>query len=225
MTWVGASRVCFSLRRTFRERIIFDPMLTSSASASQQPRARLGGLCRDLAGGLRQQMVFWGRDVVHSRGNLLLAQGFEKSKSAGLQSSSCYGLDWQGGRVELHGACAGWFPDDGGEGFLFIRPLGKCHVWKGGAHPVPGEWPARLLDSTGHARVLELARPFLGWWVQSEAWVGELLGSSYREDCHRHLKRLPKGRPWLQPVVGMKWVEGLEREGGGVGRARGMRRG
>ncbi|HEY1121020.1 MAG TPA: hypothetical protein VGE67_05450 [Haloferula sp.] len=199
-------------------------MPISSAIASPRACAHSGGLCRDLAGGLRQQMVFWGRDVVHSRGNLLLAQGFEKSKSAGLQSSSCYGLGWEGGRVELHGACAGWFPEDEGEGFLFIRPLGKCHVWKGGAHPVPGEWPAALLDSTAHARVLELIRPFLRWWLQSEAWIDELLGSSYRDACHRHLKRLPKGNPWLHPAAGMEWVEQLARDEGAVARAKRYRR-
>jgi hypothetical protein len=168
-------------------------------------------------------MVFWGRDVVHPRGNLLLEQGFGKSKSAGLQSSSCYGLGWQGGRIELHGACAGWFPEDGGEGFLFIRPLGRCHVWKGGANPVPGEWPAGTLDSTAHARVLELARPFLEWWLQSEAWIGELLGPSYRDACHRHLKRLPKGEPWLPPAVAMGWVEQLVVHGHAVVRAKRFR--
>ena len=70
--------------------------------------SRLGGLLRDLTAGLKQQMFFWGRDVVHPDGNLLVRQGFSKSPSAGLQGTSCYGLDWQGGRIELHGACAGW---------------------------------------------------------------------------------------------------------------------
>ena len=65
-------------------------------------------------------VFFWGRDVVHPDGNLLVRQGFSKSPSAGLQGTSCYGLDWQGGRIELHGACAGWYPRDGGEGFNFF---------------------------------------------------------------------------------------------------------
>lgn len=165
-------------------------------------------------------MVFWGRDVVHERGNLLLAQGFAKSRSAGLQNSSCYGLDWQGGRIELHGASAGWFPHDGSEGFLFVRPLGKCHVWKAGAAPVPGEWPAAALESTDFSRTLEVARPFLGWWIHSERWIGELLEPSYRDACHRHLKRLPKGRPWLHPAAAMPWVEQLRRDPAAAPRAK-----
>ena len=195
-------------------------MPTSSALPPPQACARLGGLCSDLASGLRQQMVFWGRDVVHERGNLLIAQGFGKARSAGLQSSSCYSLPWQDGCIELHGACAGWFPEDGGEGFLYIRPLGKCHVWKGGIVPVPGEWPAARLDATAHARVLEAAAPFLDWWLHSEAWIGELLGLSYRDACHRHLKRLPKGNPWLPPAAAMSWVRLLSHKGHAVPRAR-----
>ena len=197
-----------------------DAMPTSCVLSGSQARARLGGLCSDLAGGLRQQMVFWGRDVMHERGNLLIAQGFAKAKSAGLQNSSCYRLPWEGGWVELHGACAGWFPENGGEGFLFIRPAGRCHVWRGGSAPVPGEWPAALLDGTAHGRVLEVAVPFLDWWLQSEGWIEELLGISYREACHRHLKRLPKGSPWLPPVAAMNWVRMLRSGGEAVPRAR-----
>lgn len=46
--------------------------------------SRLGGLLRDLTAGLTQQMFFWGKDVVHPDGNLLVRQGFAKSPSAGL---------------------------------------------------------------------------------------------------------------------------------------------
>ncbi|MCW1885583.1 hypothetical protein OKA04_12660 [Luteolibacter flavescens] len=194
--------------------------LATSRGPSTRPSARLGGLCSDLAAGLRQQMVYWGRDVVHPHGNLLAAQGFRKSKSPGLQTSSCYALEWEGGRIELHGACAGWFPEDGSAGFLFIRPLGRSHVWKGGTAPVPGEWPAALLDSTDFPRVLDLARPFLRWWMESEAWILDLLGPSYRDSCHRHLKRLPKGQPWLHPAVAMAWVAQLHSSGHEARRAR-----
>lgn len=65
-------------------------------------------------------MYFWGRDVLHE-GHLLLRYGFEKRPSTGLQGTSCYSKAWQKGMIELHGACAGWYPDSTGqEGFLFI---------------------------------------------------------------------------------------------------------
>lgn len=191
-----------------------------SRASSPQSLARQGGLCGDLAAGLRQQMVYWGRDVVHARGNLLTGQGFRKSKSEGLQTSSCYTLQREGGRIELHGASAGWFPDDGGAGFLFIRPLGRCHVWMGGTPPVPGEWPSPMLDSTDFPRVLDLARPFLCWWLESESWIDGLLGVSYRASCHRHLRRLPKGCPWLHPSAAMAWVSQLCEQGHAARRAR-----
>lgn len=171
--------------------------------------SRLGGLLRDLTAGLKQQMFFWGKDVVHPDGNLLVRQGFSKSPSAGLQGTSCYGLDWQGGRIELHGACAGWYPRDGGEGFIFIRPLGKCHVWLGQSAPVPGEWPADLIAPTDFEKLHACAAPFLDWWLQSERWIDELLGGSYRTNCFRHFKRLPKAKPWLPPVAAMEWVAQL----------------
>ena len=174
--------------------------------------SRLGGLLRDLTKGLKQQMFFWGRDVVHPEGNLLVKQGFTKSPSAGLQGTSCYGLDWQGGRIELHGACVGWYPRDGGEGFLFIRPLGKCHVWLGRGAPVPGDWPAGLIAPTDFAKLHACAGPFLDWWLHSERWVEDLLGGSYRTNCYRHFKRLPKARPWLPPASARRWVARLREE-------------
>jgi len=175
-----------------------------SGVVSTLPAARLGGLLRDLTAGLRQQMVFWGRDVVHPAGNLLLAQGFSKAQSAGLQGTSCYGLPWQGGRIELHGACAGWYAADGG--FVFIRPHGKCFLWRGGDSPVPGEWPALMLEASDVHQLAARCRPFLEWWLHSERWIVETHGASYRDACHLHVKRLPKGRPWLPPAAAVKWV-------------------
>lgn len=182
--------------------------------------SRLGGLLRDLTAGLKQQMFFWGKDVVHPDGNLLVRQGFTKSPSAGLQGTSCYGLDWQGGRIELHGACAGWYPRDGGEGFIFIRPLGKCHVWLGGSAPVPGEWPAGLIAPTDFEKLHACAAPFLDWWLQSEAWIDELLGGSYRTNCFRHFKKLPKSKPWLPPADALRWVAQLRDDPRLVARAK-----
>lgn len=178
------------------------PFINSSPS-------RLGGLLRDLTAGLKQHMFFWGRDVVHPDGNLLVRQGFEKSPSAGLQGTSCYGRNWQGGRIELHGACVGWYPKNHGEGFIFIRPLGKCHVWLGHSAPVPGEWSTDLIAPPDPQKLHERAGPFLDWWVQSEQWIDDLLGGSYRTNCYRHFKRLPKSRAWLAPEQAVKWVTRL----------------
>lgn len=178
--------------------------------------SRSGGLLRDFTAGLKQQMFYWGRDVIHPAGNLLVAQGFTKTKSAGLQGTSCYGHDWQDGRIELHGACAGWYGADGG--FVFVRPHGKCHVWLGDAPPLPGEWPQEQIDEQGPAALYEKCLPFLDWWLHSEERIGKLLGPSYRSACHRHFKKLPKSKPWLPPEAGTEWLKRFRENPAGLDR-------
>lgn len=192
--------------------MIAPPSIRSAADS------RLGGLLRDLTAGLKQQMFYWGKDVVHPSGNLLVARGFTKTRSMGLQGTSCYGLAWQGGRIELHGACAGWYGPEGG--FVFVRPHGKCHVWTGGAPPVPGEWPADRFESAGARRLHGMARPFLDWWLWHERLTEELLGPSYRIACHRHFRKLPKSRPWLEPAAAERWLRRFRDDPAGLERAR-----
>jgi hypothetical protein len=168
--------------------------------------SRLNGLLRDLRAGLGQQMFFWGKDVVHPSGNLFAGQGFTKSPSRGLQGTSCYGVEWQDGSIQLHGSCAGWYPRGGGEGFIYIRPLHGCFVWRGEEIPVPGEWESAQSAGADPMKIRELALPFLDWWLHSETWIRETCGSSYRAACFRHFKRLPKSRPWLPPADGLRWL-------------------
>ncbi len=173
---------------------------------------------RDLAAGLRQQMFYWGQDVVHPSGNLLVAQGFVRKKLAGLQGTSCYGLEWQGGRIELHGACAGWYGPD--QGFIFIRPEGRCRAWMGAGPPVPGDWPAERLSDPGPAHLRDLSLPFLDWWAHSEHRIGTLAGPSYRLRCHRLFKRLPRSRPWLPPEQADRWLRHFRADPVGLERAK-----
>ncbi len=175
--------------------------------AGDRAGARLNGWLRDLACGLKQQMYFWGRDVLHPSGNLLIRQGFSKRPSAGLQSTSCYALERAGGTIELHGACAGWYSGSSGrEGFVYIRPKGKCVVWKGGGAPVPGEWPQEWIEPIRDAPP-DACRRFLDWWLESEAWVKRFAGEHYRTECHRAHKRLPKSKAWLSPAAAGAWLE------------------
>ena len=169
------------------------------------PKAALSGLLRDLTAGLRQQMYFWGRDVIHPNGNLLMKRGLSKSNSSGLQGTSCYGVGWRGGWIELHGACAGWYRPDGGS-FVFVRPLGRCLHWLGEHPPVPGVWPTDLLETPDPESLYQLAQPFLDWWLDYEAWIARHHPPRYREDCFRRLKSLPKSRTWLPPVAAQRWL-------------------
>ncbi len=193
--------------------------LQSAASQSPASDQRIAGLLRDLATGLKQQMFFWGRDVVYPSGNLLVEYGFEKSRSLGLQGTSCYHLDWQRGRIELHGACAAWYPDHGGDGFIYIRPLGKCFAWLDQKAAIPGYWPKESF------RPLELRFPdracnhFIDWWLAYEHFIEKSLGQNHRADHYRQHKSLPRTKSWLPPRSATLWLRGLRDNPGKLKRA------
>jgi hypothetical protein len=173
---------------------------------------------RDLADGILQYMYFWGRDVVHPGGNLLLSHGLSRRASTGLQGTSCYSMPWQGGKIELHGSYAGWFGN--GQGFLFIRPLGRCVRWLDGCPPVPGKWPPHRFDARPDDAMHTAAVPFLGWWLDYEAAVAERLGTAYRDDCFRKFKKLPKTRAWLPPATATRWISQLAENPASLARAK-----
>ncbi len=180
-------------------------------ATTAQPQGRTVGkspaaVLRELAKGLKQQMYYWGRDVLHPAGNLLEKQGFTKHPSTGLQGTSCYAMPFENGTIELHGACAGWYPGESGEdGFIYIRPMGKCFLWKGGSAPVPGEWPQESL-AVLPGELPGAALRFIRWWILSEEWIAENTGPDYRNECHRVHKRLPTSKAWLRPAEMMGWI-------------------
>lgn len=152
-------------------------------------------------------MFFWGRDAVHSGGNIFIRSGFQKRPSQGLQGTSCYSLAWRDGVIELHGSHAGWFGQS--EGFLFVRPLLRCVRWLEPIPPVPGSWSRECYDPTADADMHAMAVPFFDWWLEHERTVMHIAGIRYRQDCYRQFKKLPKGRPWLAPDEAKRWITGL----------------
>ena len=167
----------------------------------------LAPLFRDLAEGLNQQMFFWGRDVTHPLGNLLVRAGFEKRPSPGLQGTSCYRLPWQQGAIELHGSYAGWLGPEGG--LLFIRPLRRCVRWLDSEPPIAGEWPRERFSQTADLDLHAVARPFLDWWLAHEHEVQRTTESTYRTTSHRQYGSLPRTRAWLSPERSRRWITGL----------------
>ena len=165
---------------------------------------------RDLSAGFSQQMYYWGRDVLHPDGNLLIAHGFSKRPSEGLQGTSCYSRPWQGGQLELHGSHAGWFGKHGG--FLFIRPLGRCVRWLDDLPPVPGNWQPERFETRAGAALREVSIPFLDWWLEYESAILMCHGKSYRDACYRQYKKLPKSRAWLPPSHAVRWISGLRED-------------
>lgn len=140
----------------------------------EMPASRLRALPRDYTDLLGQQMFFWGRDVIHPRGNLLCENGFEKRKSEGLEGTSCYRKHLEeGGFIELHGACAGFYdPENSAKtGFLYIRNRSRCFLFSADEPPAPGFYSP---DTLGYGPALDLYNAslrFLDWWLEYENWI------------------------------------------------------
>jgi hypothetical protein len=175
-------------------------------------------LFRDLADGLRQQMYFWGLDAIHPDGNLFVRSGFHKRPSTGLQGTSCYSFPWQGGVIELHGSHAGWLGAE--DGFLYIRPHGRCVRWLDSAPPIPGVWPGESYENRSEPSLHAVAVPFLHWWLHHESQVTQNAGTAYRDDCFRKFKKLPKTRAWLPPATATRWISQLAENPASLARAK-----
>ncbi|WP_461783081.1 hypothetical protein [Prosthecobacter sp.] len=190
------------------------------AALSGVPLSRQRVLLTDFAAALRQQMFFWGRDVM-SGGNLLLRHGFEKLPSPGLKGTSCYRLTHEDGVIELHGACAGWYPQVSSQrpGFLFVRTKGRCTTHRLHEPVVPGRYQIEALQNET-TDAMAAARLFAGWLAEYEAWVRQQMGPGYRTECRKMLANLPKGQTWLPAPQAEGWLRLFAAQGPGAPRAR-----
>jgi hypothetical protein len=184
------------------------------------PISRQRVLLSDFKAALLQQMFFWGRDVMTS-GNLLIQHGFIKLPSPGLKGTSCYRLDYRGGIIELHGACAGWYPGahDPQPGFLFVRTSGRCTSHQLHEPVIPGCYQPEVL-SHDTASTMKGAQVFATWLADYEDWILACQGADYRSQCRHMLGRLPKGSPWLPAPQATKWLRALAQQGGAAPRAK-----
>ena len=187
------------------------------------PLSRQRVLLTDFAAALRQQMFFWGRDVMCG-GNLLLRHGFEKRESPGLKGTSCYRLTHEDGVIELHGACAGWYPQAGSArpGFLFVRKRGRISTHRLHEPVVPGRYQSDALQNHT-ADAMAAARLFAEWLADYEAWVRQQMGPGYRVECRQMLASLPKGQTWLPAPEAERWLRLFAAQGPGAPRARTLR--
>jgi hypothetical protein len=166
------------------------------------------GHLNDLTAALGQQMFFWGRDVLAREGNLLVKFGFSRTESPGLKGTSCYRKAWREGFIELHGACAGWYPTDptSAPGFLFIRTDRRCYAHHETAAVIPGRYDHDKLSSGNLQTLSQSARVFAAWLADYERWIERHVGPEHRSDCYSMFSKLPAGKPWLPPTLAIKWL-------------------
>ncbi|MFT7443482.1 MAG: hypothetical protein ACI9AF_000377 [Granulosicoccus sp.] len=152
-------------------------------------------------------MFFLGQDVSHPSGNFLVEQGFERCRSLGAKGTSRYRLPWQGGHIELYGACAGWYGDK--RGFTFIRPRRRCAIWLSGEEtPIPGAWRLDLIEKgTSRSELYFATFPFLDWLISYERIVQERFGLCNREQNYSKYLKVPKAKAWIEPATALHWFE------------------
>jgi len=156
----------------------------------------------DAARGLAQQMVFWGNDVRHPEGNALTRFGLTRNPSPGLQGTSCYSTDWEGGLLELHGVVVSWTSAGEKPGCLYCRERKFISLWEENDAPVPGA--DHCLCGTATQR-WEAFQPLLCWLVRYEEWISGNLEADWRERGWRAIRKLPKGKQWLPPAQAFSW--------------------
>lgn len=180
-----------------------------SVTDAQPARSQVRALMRDLSGMFLQQMFFWGCDVQHPKGNLLLRIGadrFERERSCG-EGSSRYRFDWNNGKVELHSFCAGWYPQEAtASGVIFIRARERFFDCAGATPLTPGQYEEGRFRFANPDEMLLICRPMLSWLAYYEKCVAAVTGSTYRDQCFSLYRRYGKSRPWLPPKDAQAWL-------------------
>jgi hypothetical protein len=138
------------------------------------------------------------------------------------QGTSCYSMPWDDGLLELHGHCAGWYPQDGQAerlGYLFVRPHSNSYAHQRCDAVIPGDYRSHQTPKDLE-RTLPACRHFVCWMVHYEQWVLERQGLDYRMHCHKQFARLPRSKSWLLPQHALAWWRAFAKGGDSVERAR-----
>lgn len=181
----------------------------TSLQGPDPARQKLRLALRAAARAFYCQMYYWGRDVMHPSGNLLVRYGFEKITRTTKEGTSRYRLGWEAGMLELHGFCAGWYAADG-PGICFDRKHDAWHCWEDTAPPEPAAIQAGQLRSNNAAENLllstALSAKFSRWLIGYETWAMEQWGPGTRHSHYRDFIKLRHARWWLPPEPSLQWL-------------------
>ncbi len=184
-------------------------MFISSKSSATRPRSQIRAIVGDLAQLMKQQMYFWGCDARYAGGNLLIQMGgkrLAKVRQSG-EGSSRYRFLWQGGTIELHSFCAGWYSSDSTvPGVTFIRGLERFFASNGESPLTPGRYEQDRLNSATPDKILSICSPLMEWLADFEQKIEEAMSPRYRESCFEQYRQYGEHRPWLPPAAASKWL-------------------
>lgn len=175
---------------------------------------------RDAARALDCQMYFWGRDVEHPLGNLLVERGLTRIPKETAKGTSRYRQAWRGGVIELHGFCAGWYGPEGG--ILYHRRRDGWLAWPEADPPQPQalvrlEASAPRLESEALLRRVVV---LLDWLHHDEARAQQQWSPAQRRQHHRDFLQLLPRRWWLPPESSQRWLHAFVADPLGVPRPR-----
>lgn len=177
-------------------------------AASTLPRLR----SVEAAKLLEHQMYFWGKDVLHPRGNLLVEFGctaFRRNDAPHMVR--CYALSTPQGRVILHSTGVLLQPDEAETGIAYLRPAHRLYHVPPQALPLPcasaksipadlqpvkaSEFPSAL------TRLLQFVRDY-------ENLAATRLPARAREDAWReHRRTATHGIRWIPPADSRRWLD------------------
>lgn len=154
-----------------------------------------------------QQLWCWGRDILFSKGNLLLRYGFSRHRERGVDGSTCYRLDTEKQHIALWGFGVWYGCREYGGIFLnrfnFVPQWGNFESLALGIH-WPEELPplGRPSNQLQWQRAHRLCCQMMAWIASYETWVQREVGLDYRRHCVA---------TWRRPLIAAERMPGAWR--------------
>lgn len=161
---------------------------------------------------LEHQMYFWGKDVVHPAGNLLVAFGATPFRNEAVAHKvHCYALSTPQGRVVLHSTGIHLQPHDEDGGIAYLRPTHRLYHTPPQELPLPCASANALSAALQPVKVSEFPsslRLLLEFVRDYETQAAPLLPPQARDHAWREYRRTAShGIKWLRPADSARWLE------------------
>ncbi len=190
----------------FSDRSKHPPKQSAPKTRGRIPRLR----SVEAAKFLEHQMYFWGQDVLHPKGNLLVTAGckrFQRPNSP--HAVHCYTLKTPVASITLHSTGVALQPLDGSPGVTYLRPTHR--LYHDPQHRLP--LPYEKGNLTSLQRILPNEFPpalttLLTFVRAYEQWAAPQLPPGARLAAWREQKTTAtRGVRWLKPKESLEWLD------------------
>lgn len=159
---------------------------------------------------IEHQMYFWGWDVLHPEGNLLIAAGCRSFHRADCPHAvRCYRLETPAAVVTLHSTGVSLRTAGGSPGVVYLRPTHRLYHVPEDTVPLPyGKGVLRSMRrlrpnefSPALTALLAFVRAYERW--AAHRWHPESRLAAWREQK----SSASKGVRWLKPKDSLRWLD------------------